>query len=161
MNEIDSEVFIINRISSMIDEVLGEEITIDDVKNIAKKSMNHIIDYVQLITRTDNDLDLDRFYYPDVAYWVIIDIKAKYVIKFNPDKLNYDKQIEWDKVSSLCTSIVKMINDHFNLDHIEFANKLKFESFSETFVKQAIVELSNCCSNDVKYILEVLKYDEV
>ena len=161
MNEIDSEVFIINRISSMIDEVLGEEITIDDVKNIAKKSMNHIIDYVQLITRTDNDLDLDRFYYPDVAYWVIIDIKAKYVIKFNPDKLDYDKQMEWDKVSSLCTSIVKMINDHFNLDHIEFANKLKFESFSETFVKQAIVELSNCCSNDVKYILEVLKYDEV
>ena len=161
MNEIDSEVFIINRISSMIDEVLGEEITIDEVKNITKKSMSHIIDYVQLITRTDNDLDLDRFYYPDVAYWVIIDIKAKYVIKFNPDKLNYDKQIEWDKVSSLCTSIVKMINDHFNLDHIEFANKLKFESFSETFVKQAIVELSNCCSNDVKYILEVLKYDEV
>ena len=155
MNEIDSEVLIINRISSILDEVLGEEITIDDVKNIAKKSMNHIIDYVQLITRTDNDLDLDRFYYPDVAYWVIIDIKAKYAIKFN------DKQMEWYRVSSLCTSIIKMINDHFNLDHIEFANKLKFESFSETFVKQAIVELSNCCSNDVKYILEVLKYDEV
>ena len=155
------EVFIINRISSMIDEVFGEEITIDDVKNIVKKAMNHIIDYVQLITRTDNDLDLDRFYYPDVAYWVIIDIKAKYVIKFNPDKLDYDKQMEWDKVSSLCTSIVKMINDHFNLDHIEFANKLGFKSFSETFVKPAIVELSNYSSNDVKYILEVLKYDEV
>lgn len=161
MNEIDSQVFIINRISSMIDEVFGEEITIDDVKNIVKKAMNHIIDYVQLITRTDNDLDLDRFYYPDVAYWVIIDIKAKYVIKFNPDKLDYDKQMEWDKVSSLCTSIVKMINDHFNLDHIEFANKLGFKSFSETFVKPAIVELSNYSSNDVKYILEVLKYDEV
>lgn len=155
MNEIESQVFIINRISSMIDEVFGEEITIDDVKNIVKKAMSHIIDYVQLITRTDNDLDLDRFYYPDVAYWVIIDIKVKYAIKFN------DKQMEWDKVSSLCTSIVKMINYHFNLDHIKFANKLGFESFSETFVKQAIVELSNCCSNDVKYILEVLKYDEV
>lgn len=161
MNEIESQVFIINRIGSMIDEVFGEEITIDDVKNIVKKAMNHIIDYVQLITRTDNDLDLERFYYPDVAYWVIIDIKAKYVIKSNPDTLDYDKQMEWDKVSSLCRSIVKMINDHFNLDHIEFANKLGFKSFSETFVKQAIVELSNCCSNDVKYILEILKYDEV
>ena len=161
MNEIDSEVLIINRISSMIDEVLGEEITIDDVKNIAKKSMNHIIDYVQLITRTYNDPNLDRFYYPDVAYWVIIDIKAKYAIKFNPDKLDHDKQMEWDKVSSLCTSIVEMINGYFNLDHIEFANKLGSESFSETFVKQAIGELVNCCSNDVKYILEVLKYDEV
>ena len=155
MNEIDSEVFIINRISSMIDEVLGEEITIDDVKNIAKKSMNHIIDYVQLITRTDNDPDLARFYYPDVAYWAIIDIKAKYAIKFN------DKQMEWYRVSSLCTSIIKMINDHFNLDHIKFANKLGSESFSETFVKPAIAELSNYSSNDVKYILEVLKYDEV
>lgn len=155
MNEIESQVFIINRISSMIDEVFGEEITIDDVKNIVKKAMNHIIDYIQLITRTDNDLDLDRFYYPDVAYWVIIDIKVKYAIKFN------DKQMEWDKVSSLCTSIVEMINYHFNLDHREFANKLGFESFSETFVKPAIVELSSCCANDVKYILEVLKYDEV
>ena len=161
MNEIDSTVFIVNRISSMIDEVFGEEITIDDVKNIAKKSMSHIIDYVQLITRPDNELDLERFYYPDVAYWVIIDIKAKYTIKFNPDKLDYDKQMEWIKVSSLCTSIAKMINDHFNLDHIEFANKLGFESFSETFVKPAIAELSNYSSNDVKYILEVLKYDEV
>lgn len=155
MNEIDSQVFIINRISSMIDEVFGEEITIDDVKNIVKRAMNHIIDYVQLITRPDNELDLDRFYYPDVVYWVIIDIKAKYAIKFN------DKQMEWDKVSSLCTSIIKMINDYFNLDHRKFANKLRFESFSETFVKQAIVELSNYSSNDVKYILEVLKYDEV
>lgn len=155
MNEIDSQVFIINRISSMIDEVFGEEITIDDVKNIVKKSMNHIIDYIQLISRPDNELDLDRFYYPDVAYWVIIDIKAKYAIKFN------DKQMEWYKVSSLCTSIIKMINDHFNLDHRKFADKLRFESFSETFVKPAIVELSNCGSNDVKYILEVLKYDEV
>lgn len=155
MNEIDSQVFIINRISSMIDEVLGEEITIDDVKNIVKKSMSHIIDYVHLITRTYNDLDLDRFYYPDVAYWAIIEIKAKYAIKFN------DKQMEWDKVSSLCTSIVEMISYHFNLDHVEFANKLGFESFSETFVKPAIAELSNFSSNDVKYILEVLKYDEV
>lgn len=155
MNEIDSQVFIINRISSMIDEVLGEEITIDDVKNIVKKSMSHIIDYVHLITRTYNDLDLDRFYYPDVAYWAIIEIKAKYAIKFN------DKQMEWDKVSSLCTSIVEMISYHFNLDHVEFANKLGFESFSETFVKPAIAELANCNSNDVKYILEVLKYDEV
>lgn len=155
MNEIDSQVFIINRISSMIDEVLGEEITIDDVKNIVKKSMSHIIDYVHLITRTYNDLDLDRFYYPDVAYWAIIEIKAKYAIKFN------DKQMEWDKVSSLCTSIVEMISYHFNLDHVEFANKLGFESFSETFVKPAIAELSNCSSSDVKYILEVLKYDEV
>lgn len=155
MNEIDSQVFIINRISSMIDEVLGEEITIDDVKNIVKKSMSHIIDYVHLITRTYNDLDLDRFYYPDVAYWAIIEIKAKYAIKFN------DKQMEWDKVSSLCTSIVEMISYHFNLDHVEFANKLEFESFSETFVKPAIAELSNFSSNDVKYILEVLKYDEV
>ena len=161
MNEIDSTVFIIDRISSMIDEVFGEEITIDDVKNIAKKSMSHIIDYVQLITRTGNDPDLDRFYYPDVAYWVIIDIKAKYVITSNLSKLDYDKQMEWNRVSSLCTSIVKMINDHFNLNHREFANKLGFESFSETFVKPAIVELSNCCSNDVKFILEVLKYDEV
>lgn len=161
MNEIDSEVFIINRISSIIDEVLGEEITIDDVKNIVKKSMNHIIDYVQLITRPDNELDLDRFYYPDVAYWVIIDIKAKYAIKFNPDKLDHDKQMEWDKVSSLCTSIVEMINGYFNLYHIDFANKLRSESFSETFVKPAIAELSNYYSNDAKYILEVLKYDEV
>lgn len=155
MNDIESQVFIINRISSMIDEVFGEEITIDDVKNIVKKSMNHIIDYVQLITRTDNDPDLARFYYPDVAYWAIIDIKAKYAIKFN------DKQMEWYRVSSLCTSIIKMINDHFNLDHIKFANKLGSESFSETFVKPAIAELSNYSSNDVKYILEVLKYDEV
>ena len=155
MNEIDSQVFIINRISSILDEVLGEEITIDDVRNIVKKAMNHIIDYVHLITRTYNDPDLERFYYPDVVYWTIIDIKAKYAIKFN------DKQIEWDKVSSLCTSIVEMINDYFNLDHIEFANKLRFESFSERFVKPAIVELSNYSSNDVKYILEVLKYDEV
>ena len=155
MNEIESQVFIINRISSMIDEVFGEEITIDDVKNIVKKAMNHIIDYVQLITRTDNDLDLDRFYYPDVAYWVIIDIKVRYAIKFN------DQQMEWDKVSSLCTSIIKMINYHFNLDYRKFANKLGFESFSETFVKPAIAELSNYCSNDVKYSLEVLKYDEV
>lgn len=155
MNEIDSQVFIINRISSMIDEVLGEEITIDNVKNIVKKSMSHIIDYVHLITRTYNDPDLDRFYYPDVAYWAIIEIKAKYAIKFN------DKQMEWDKVSSLCTSIVEMISYHFNLDHVEFANKLEFESFSETFVKPAIAELSNFSSNDVKYILEVLKYDEV
>ena len=155
MNDIESQVFIINRISSMIDEVFGEEITIDDVKNIVKKSMNHIIDYVQLITRTDNGPDLARFYYPDVAYWAIIDIKAKYAIKFN------DKQMEWYRVSSLCTSIIKMINDHFNLDHIKFANKLGSESFSETFVKPAIAELSNYSSNDVKYILEVLKYDEV
>ena len=161
MNEIDSEVFIIHRIGSMIDEVFGEEITIDDVKNIVKKSISHIIDYVHLITRSDNDLDLERFYYPDVAYWVIIDIKAKYVINSNPDTLDHDKQMEWDKVSSLCRSIVKMINDYFNLDHIEFANKLGFKSFSETFVKPAIVELSNCSSNDVKFILEVLKYDEV
>lgn len=141
MNEIDSQVFIINRISSMIDEVIGEEITIYDVKNVAKKSMNHIIDYVQLITRTDDDPDLDRFYYPDVAYWVIIDIKAKYAIKLNLSKLDYDKQMEWNKISSLCTSIVEMIANHFNINHVEFANKLGFESFSETFVKQTIAEL--------------------
>lgn len=142
MNETDSQVFIINRIGSMIDEVLGEdEITIDDLKSVTKKSLNYIIDYVQLITRTDSDQDLDRFYYPDIIYWTILDLKAKYVIKLNLNKLDYDKQMEWDKVSSLCTSIVNMIANHFNIDHKEFSNKLGFESFSEKFVKHVIAKL--------------------
>lgn len=142
MNEIDSQVFIINRISSMIDEVLGEdEITIDDLKSVTKKSLNYIIDYAQLITRTDSDLDLDRFYYPDIIYWTILDLKAKYVIKLNLNELDYDKQMEWDKVSSLCTSIVEMIANHFNIDHKEFSNRLGFESFSEKFVKHVIAKL--------------------
>lgn len=142
MNEIDSQVFIITRISSMIDEVLGEdEITIDDLKSVTKKSLNYIIDYAQLITRTDSDLDLERFYYPDIIYWTIIDLKAKYVIKLNLNELDYDKQMEWDKVSSLCTSIVEMIANHFNIDHKEFSNRLGFESFSEKFVKHVIAKL--------------------
>lgn len=142
MNETDSQVFIINRISSMIDEVLGEEeITIDDLKSVTKKSLNYIIDYAQLITRTDSDQDLERFYYPDIIYWTILDLKAKYVIKLNLNKLDYDKQMEWDKVSSLCTSIVEMIANHFNIDHKEFSNKLGFESFSEKFVKHVIAKL--------------------
>lgn len=142
MNEIDSQVFIINRISSMIDEVLGEdEITIDDLKSVTKKSLNYIIDYAQLITRTDSDQDLERFYYPDIVYWTIIDLKAKYVIKLNLNELDYDKQMEWNKVSSLCTSIVEMIANHFNIDHKEFSNKLVFESFSEKFVKHVIAKL--------------------
>lgn len=142
MNETDSQVFIINRISSMIDEVLGEdEITIDDLKSVTKKSLNYIIDYAQLITRTDSDLDLERFYYPDIIYWTILDLKAKYVIKLNLNELDYDKQMEWDKVSSLCTSIVEMIANHFNIDHKEFSNKLGYESFSEKFVKHVIAKL--------------------
>lgn len=142
MNETDSQVFIINCISSMIDEVLGEdEITIDDLKSVTKKSLNYIIDYVQLITRTDSDLDLERFYYPDIIYWTILDLKAKYVIKLNLNELDYDKQMEWGKVSSLCTSIVEMIANHFNIDHKEFSNKLGFESFSEKFVKHVIAKL--------------------
>lgn len=142
MNETDSQVFIINHISSMIDEVLGEdEITIDDLKSVTKKSLNYIIDYAQLITRTDSDLDLDRFYYPDIIYWTILDLKAKYIIKLNLNELDYDKQMEWNKVSSLCTSIVEMIANHFNIDHREFSNKLGFESFSEKFVKHVIAKL--------------------
>lgn len=142
MNETDSQVFIINRISSMIDEILGEdEITIDDLKSVTKKSLNYIIDYAQLITRTDSDLDLERFYYPDIIYWTILDLKAKYVIKLNLNELDYDKQMEWNKVSSLCTSIVEMIANHFNINHKEFSNKLGFESFSEKFVKHVIAKL--------------------